>query len=756
MRGGMKSAAVSLGILLSACGGASSPTSSCPAGQISCTGVCVDVQTDSQNCGTCDTICTSGMLCSAGVCSVDKRLACDTGQNLCSGICVDLKTDLTNCGMCGKRCTTPLVCTTGACVDPCAPKITCAGALTCVDVSSDASNCGACGNRCASGMACKMGSCHLQCAVDLPDECPSTGTPQFCANLTTDAMNCGTCGTICNGGQTCISSLCRCPSGLTDVCSGQCVSLASDVTNCGTCGHICSGATPYCGDGQCVTAGTSCATILADNSSAQSGIYFITGGGSSAFPVYCDMTSDGGGWTLIMKIDGTKTTFGYPSAYWTNTTVYQDNFPDLDGNEAKLASYSTVRVDQVRVGMLDGGTMRFVKFPLHATSFYAAISPGTQVTTTLGRTTWEGLLASPSLQPNCNSEGLNATCGASPEKARIGIVSNQESDCNSCDSVLGIGITGNACTNDNPNNSCGDEAGSGCSPDHGDKHTETFGYVFVRENCSQVCNGACVDTTRDPNNCGSCGHQCMGGTSFCSSSACQSFDTSGLIGSWKFNEGSGTGATDSSLSANSGTLHGTSWVTGKLGEALSFNGTSDYVMTANLVQNAVTAYSISAWFKTTATGQQAIFANRGPSSTMTTGRSLTLEMGQPGGAGHIQWLAEFDGWGIGIQSSATYNDGAWHHAVGTWAAVAGTALDFSQFKLYIDGAAASTSNLTINCNCGGITSPLTGLGGAQIGTSLPWGAYFNGLLDEVTAWNRALSASDAATLYSGGTGISLP
>src|SRR5450759_5412343 len=54
--------------------------------------------------------------------------------------------------------------------------------------------------------------------------------------------------------------------------------------------------------------------------------------------------------------------------------------------------------------------------------------------------------------------------------------------------------------------------------------------------------------------------------------------THGLVGYWKFDEGTGTNATDSSGMGNNGTLtNGPTWTTGKVGGALSFDGTDDYV-----------------------------------------------------------------------------------------------------------------------------------------------------------------------------------
>ena len=69
----------------------------------------------------------------------------------------------------------------------------------------------------------------------------------------------------------------------------------------------------------------------------------------------------------------------------------------------------------------------------------------------------------------------------------------------------------------------------------------------------------------------------------------------GLVGAWKFNEGGGTTAYDSSGNDNDGTIYGASWVDGKVGKALSFDGDNDYVEIPSV--NPQKAITVCAWIK---------------------------------------------------------------------------------------------------------------------------------------------------------------
>ena len=91
--------------------------------------------------------------------------------------------------------------------------------------------------------------------------------------------------------------------------------------------------------------------------------------------------------------------------------------------------------------------------------------------TSLGRDTWKKLIGS---EASFDTEGFNVICGGSGfSKARIGIATNNQNHCNSCDSRIGFGTGGKP----DDSNTCGNEAS--LSPDNGDKHIKAMRYILV-------------------------------------------------------------------------------------------------------------------------------------------------------------------------------------------------------------------------------------------------------------------------------------
>jgi hypothetical protein len=226
--------------------------------------------------------------------------------------------------------------------------------------------------------------------------------------------------------------------------------------------------------------GTTCLAIRDQGAGAQaSGVYLLDPDGPGSeepFKAYCEMVEDGGGWTLALKIDGQKGTFEYNEALWESSDVYHPDSPNLDEQEAKLKSFSTVSVKEVRLGMGDNGTLRWIVVPLAfgaVPSLEELVRSPSGVTTNVTEATWRALVESPSLQQNCKREGFNITATSSNSaRVRIGILGNDAMDCISAESLIGFGA----------DKSHGGPSGNYArnSPDNGDTTTKTFGYVLVR------------------------------------------------------------------------------------------------------------------------------------------------------------------------------------------------------------------------------------------------------------------------------------
>lgn len=80
--------------------------------------------------------------------------------------------------------------------------------------------------------------------------------------------------------------------------------------------------------------------------------------------------------------------------------------------------------------------------------------------------------------------------------------------------------------------------------------------------------------------------------------------TTGLVGHWKFDEGAGTTANDSSGNNNTGTLSGAVWtIQGRFGQALVFDGINDWVTINDAPSlDLTTGMTIEAWVYPTAHG----------------------------------------------------------------------------------------------------------------------------------------------------------
>ena len=130
------------------------------------------------------------------------------------------------------------------------------------------------------------------------------------------------------------------------------------------------------------------------------------------------------------------------------------------------------------------GQTRFIVIELkqEAKSLYQLIAGEVYLETNLGRDEWKKLVGpQASLQNNCEKEGFNVKGDIRHRylsRARIGIIGNQESNCNSPDSRIGFGTRGEGLPSKYGENTCGNEAH--WSADNGETSIRAMGYILVQ------------------------------------------------------------------------------------------------------------------------------------------------------------------------------------------------------------------------------------------------------------------------------------
>jgi len=170
------------------------------------------------------------------------------------------------------------------------------------------------------------------------------------------------------------------------------------------------------------------------------------------------------------------------------------------------------------------------------------------------------------------------------------------------------------------------------------------------------------------------------------------------------------------VGGNNGTEVGNpTYAAGRYNQAISLDGDGDYVNCGNDASfNITSAVTISAWFKGTFDGSLGRIIEKGYNWMLCSGYGDN---------------AAFYCLGFGIlEGSATVNDNQWHHVAGVF--------DGSKMYLYVDGdvdavktAAGSLKVSTSNVYIGGNTS-----------------RSFNGLIDDVRIYSRALSEAEIELL----------
>jgi len=217
--------------------------------------------------------------------------------------------------------------------------------------------------------------------------------------------------------------------------------------------------------------------------------------------------------------------------------------------------------------------------------------------------------------------------------------------------------------------------------------------------------------------------------------------SNGLVGHWKLDESSGFTAADASGNGNHGALAnmaGNEWTTGIADGALEFDGADDHILVpAATSLSLVNEFTVAAWIYAHASGLNLY--------------DMILSKG--GLTSSNYWFGTVDdeiAFGFYLSDFHEFNSASANLQTETWYHIAATLdLNSSSVNVYLNGTPIG--------NWSNALQPLANAEDLRMGRSeYADGQYWDGILDDVRVYDRALSATEIASLastlsYEGGT-----
>jgi hypothetical protein len=207
--------------------------------------------------------------------------------------------------------------------------------------------------------------------------------------------------------------------------------------------------------------------------------------------------------------------------------------------------------------------------------------------------------------------------------------------------------------------------------------------------------------------------------------------SSGLVAAYAFEEGTGTATADATGNGHTGTLDRATWTgSGKFGRALSFDGSTSYVDLGNATDLRITgSMTWDAWIFATANP-----GDDGQIISKSNGSGWQVKTSPDTGLHTFGVAVSANGGSITQRYSTTVRElNTWYHVAGVYNAAARTLDIFVNGVLdngvLVGTVPASQFNAAVNVNIGRRSG----------------GFHFQGIIDEVRLYDRALSQAEIQT-----------
>jgi hypothetical protein len=209
------------------------------------------------------------------------------------------------------------------------------------------------------------------------------------------------------------------------------------------------------------------------------------------------------------------------------------------------------------------------------------------------------------------------------------------------------------------------------------------------------------------------------------------------VAEWKFDENTGVYAYDASGNNNTGTLaNGPTWVSGKSGSALRFDGIDDHVQIPDSsTVNLSLPYSITFWIKSGSNVRHALIVKKN-----TTGNSWNYTISSnEGGSAYLRFASGSSGYNM----TTNIFDDKWHH-------IGLTISSGGNLQWYVDGNTKNSyTGVTTTLNNWVLCFGIDPINSTTCGTQYP----FDGIMDNIRFYNYARTPEQIAWEYNRGAPV---